>query len=337
MRNFVLKILLAGIGGILTFSSLAHARVADYDWETVFTGYGTVEIEDDYVRLAPMTATSSWETHAALVVSEEELTGDYEMTFTVENVEQLRENTPPNAWEAPWFVFGYKDVTNIHGDPDQTFTYLILKPDGYGLELGEALEEDDQTFMWTSTYGEDSYDEGVEYDVVLRVENGAITVHIDDVQKFVYNNENDRQTLTLDGKLGFYSEDADVIFSNFDVVDLDGDAADDDDDDDDDDTVDSSDSSVGHFSGGVVRNHPNKEKYVKRSYTPIPLDTKHLDLKNELEAIRLEKERKIKLYSVEKVEKKKENLQEKTIRVRNLLEERRQRYWQKIRERRSEY
>ncbi len=223
MKNLIFKTLLGGLIASMSFASIAHAEVmSDYTWDTVFTGYGAVDVNpsENYVWLEPAAATAEYDTHAALVVSEEQLTGNYEISVTMENIRQLRENTPPNPWEAPWFVFGYKDVINSNGDPDQTFTYLILKPDGYGLELGEALTYDDQTFLWTSTVGDESYDEGVEYDLVLRVEDGTITVTIDGDQKFVFADENNEQTLTWDGKFGFYTEDAEVEFSDLYVTDL---------------------------------------------------------------------------------------------------------------------
>jgi|GEM_PF-3339360 len=253
------------IGFSLLTSTAFAANMSAYNMDIVYTGFGLAEVNyaSDFVELEPMVATLPSETHAGLVVSDESLTGDYEISVTVENLAQLRENSSPNPWEAPWLVFGYNDVTNSQGNPDQTFTYVILKPDRYGLELGEALPEDDQTFLWTSHLGDDSFDVGVAYDLTVRVENGAITVTVDGDEKFTFNNENNRQTLSLNGRFGFYTEDAAVRFSGLEVTDLNTTTS----------PNTSSNTSVNNTSnnpvpGAQTHNPTGKQEYVKRAYNP---------------------------------------------------------------------
>lgn len=250
--------------------------IASYSFETVFTGFGTVEIDQaaNTVDLTPMMATSPAETHAALVASYEILANVYEISMTVTNNAQLRQNSAPNPWEAPWIVFGYDTATDSLGNPDQTFTYLILKPNGYGLELGESLIDDGQNFLWTSTVGADSYNVGQSYDVTINVNGNVITVTIDGVEKFVFSNTAAR-TLSLNGKFGFYTEDADVTFSNINVQVL------------------SNQGAVG-FAGGVESHVPRHDRYVKRAYHRVkPEVPQHMALKQQIRNVRKEKQKEI--------------------------------------------
>lgn len=282
---------------------------------TVFTGYGSVDVAENSVSLKPMVSTSPVETHAGLVVSEEVLDGDYEVSFTVENIEQLRVNSAPNAWEAPWFVFGYNDAISGDGSDDQTFTYVIFKPDGYGLELGEAYVDDGQNFLWTSSVGADSFEVGVSYDVVVRVENDVITLKVDDVEKFVFS-DTGKRTLDLDGRFGFYTEDAEVRFSHLNVVDLDDSHI----------TEESSSggTSVSRNVGGVVKNHSQKEEYVKRAYNVRKPDRRYLQMRDKLSEKEEVKDASVKLYSVDRGNKLKRH--NHAIQVLKRLEELRRKY-----------
>lgn len=213
------KILLSlGLVFILPMSAVAFSLT---DFNLIYNGYGNVEISADLnqVELQPMIATQPGETHAALVLSDKPLSGNYKLDFTVENQAQLRQGSSPNPWEAPWLVFGYKPGADGIVAPDRTFSYLILKTNGYGLEFGEALPNNGQNFLWTSNVGADSYDVGQPYHVSIKVENEVVTVSVDGIQKFVFS-DTTRRLLTSDGYFGFYSEDAQVKFSDLQVTSL---------------------------------------------------------------------------------------------------------------------
>ena len=111
------------------------------EWDIHFTGYGTLDIGDEghTIALAPMVSTTAGETHSGLAVTQDTFGTQYTITTTVRNVAQLRENTPPNAWEAPWIVFGFEEVPDGQGGMDEEFTYLILKPN-WSLSEGDMCK-----------------------------------------------------------------------------------------------------------------------------------------------------------------------------------------------------
>lgn len=176
-------------------------------FDVIYDGYGRVELGPP-ILLSPKVSTHSLETHAALVTSRETYRGDYEATFRLTNLSQLRTNSSPNPWEVGWFVFGYK--------PDRTFKYVILKPEGYGVELGEFLAADGQNFLYTSNRGAQTFPVGQTYDVRLRVENNVITLFVNGTERMRYR-VSTRDRLSTDGKIGFYSEDAAVRIENVSV------------------------------------------------------------------------------------------------------------------------
>ena len=177
---------------------------ASPSFDVVYNGYGEVELGPT-ILLSPRASTRSSETHAALVTSREMYRGNYEASFKLTNLAQLRTGSMSNPWEVGWFVFGYK--------PDATFKYLILKPNGYGVELGESLRNDRQNFLYTSPVGTDNFPVGVTYNMRVRVENGVITLFVDGIERMRYR-VSSRDLLSTDGKIGFYAEDAAVKIEN---------------------------------------------------------------------------------------------------------------------------
>lgn len=178
-------------------------------FSVIYDGYGTVDIQNATIVLEPKAATQPSETHAALVKSDTAHTGDYTFSATMRTEAQLRTGSEPNPWEVGWLAFGYK--------PDGTFKYLILKPNGYGIELGEFLGGTTQNFLWTSQVGADDFSIGRDYRVDIRVRGEVIEIWIDGAKRLSYiQTQTDR--LSSDGAVAFYSEDARAVFSHIQVL-----------------------------------------------------------------------------------------------------------------------
>ena len=179
------------------------------DFQEIYNGYGKVEMRQKSINLAPLASSRPGETHAAFVVSQQVLDGEYDVRFTMNTREQLRTGSEPNPWEMGWFTFGYK--------PDGMFKYLILKPNGYGVELGEFLGDWNQNFLYTSHVGDVSFNTGTEHHVLVRVRENHIVLVVDGVRQMVYQ-KSERDRLTTDGAIGFYTEDANVTVSHISIV-----------------------------------------------------------------------------------------------------------------------
>lgn len=178
-------------------------------FSVIYDGYGTVDIQNSTIVLEPKASTQPSETHAALVKSDTAYTGDYTFSATMRTEAQLRIGTPPNPWEVGWLAFGYK--------PDGTFKYLILKPNGYGIELGEFLGGTTQNFLWTSPFGTDDFPIGRDYRVDVRVRGETIEIWIDGAKRLSYT-QTQKDRLSTDGAVAVYAEDARVVFSDILVV-----------------------------------------------------------------------------------------------------------------------
>jgi len=105
----------------------------------VWNGYGSTSWSNTTLALLPKAPTEPSETHSALVVSKTSLKPPYRVQFNLTTVSQLRLNSPPYPCEVGWFVFGYKQ--------DGKFKYILLKPNGYGIEFGESLLNDAQNYL----------------------------------------------------------------------------------------------------------------------------------------------------------------------------------------------
>jgi hypothetical protein len=99
-------------------------------WQNVYSGYGSTGVEptdkNNVFFLKPVATKSINETEAALVKSTDSFC-NFEVNVDVKTVKQLRENNPPNDWEAAWFIFRYTDIFH--------YFWFVLTPNGF--ELGK--------------------------------------------------------------------------------------------------------------------------------------------------------------------------------------------------------
>jgi hypothetical protein len=213
-KRSISKTLIYGLSGLVAVALIAARVSSTQSWgskqfEELWNGYGSITWANNTLTLIPKVSTQPSETHSAFVVSIPSLKPPYRVQFNLTTVAQLRQNSAPNPWEVGWFVFAYK--------PDGKFKYLLLKPNGYGLELGESLLNDAQNFLYTSPINKHFFFIGQPYAVDMNVQSKSISITINGIKYLTYYlSTNDK--LTLDGKIGFYTEDANVQISNIRVT-----------------------------------------------------------------------------------------------------------------------
>ncbi|PIZ75758.1 hypothetical protein COY05_03260 [Candidatus Peregrinibacteria bacterium CG_4_10_14_0_2_um_filter_38_24] len=112
-------------------------------------------------------------------------------------------------------MFGYKDS----GEDKGKFNYIMLKPNGFGIEVGRSLLNDDQEFLYTSEYAKDYFPINEAFDIVMKVKDDIVAMTVNGKTYPPYNilPKNSKNKLTADGKIGFYSEDVAVEVSNIKV------------------------------------------------------------------------------------------------------------------------
>jgi hypothetical protein len=170
-------------------------------WRVAFDGYGWVGIRPrlpNKLTLRPATATRPDETHASLVVSRSRYS-DFAMTTTAVTARQLRTASAPNPWETAWLVWHYTDNTH--------FYYLALKTNGWELGKADPDYPGAQRFLATGTDPRSHI--GRPSHVRVSQSGATATVWIDGelVTSFT-----DREEPYLKGRVGFYTEDAEVRF-----------------------------------------------------------------------------------------------------------------------------
>jgi len=172
-------------------------------WEVIFDGYGWVGIRPESPRsltLMPGTATRPDETHASLVVSKREHS-DFTLTASAVTARQLRVGSELNPWETAWLVWHYADNTH--------FYYLALKTNGWELGKADPSYRGAQRFLATGStprarIGDKSH-------VRISQRGTTSTVWIDNER---VASVTDEERPYLGGRLGFYTEDAEVRFSD---------------------------------------------------------------------------------------------------------------------------
>jgi len=192
---------LAMLGGASPAAARGAPVLTDGDtfgsWQVVFAGYGTVQATDRRMNLRPAIADDPESTHAALVVSADNVS---KVSSRVRLNEQLRTTSPTNPWEAGWLIAGYTDPEH--------FYYVACKTNGWELGKRDPAYPGGQRFLAT---GDEPCTRVSQTTRVLLVHKGArLTVKIN---KDVVVSMIDDERAYRSGRAGLYTEDADVTFA----------------------------------------------------------------------------------------------------------------------------
>ena len=114
---------------------------------------------------------------------------------------QLRTGSTPNAWEVGWVLWHYTDDTH--------FYYLALKPDGWELGKEDPAYPGAQRFLRTAS--SPTFTVGSWHKVTVQQVANVITVSADGVALGSFT---DLERPYLSGRLGLYTEDAQVHFDD---------------------------------------------------------------------------------------------------------------------------
>lgn len=177
----------------------------------VYTGYGPVTFDGRILAMTPRQATTVTETHAALVVAERSLpAAGYRVSWRARTVRQMRVGSPPNPWEAAWFMFDYVD-------PDHC-TYLVLKPNGWELGRRDPTGNGGQLFIATDGWANPAPDLSSFRTVHIERRGDTLLVSVPsmglNITRIVPFTFNDGVTAT-GCETAFYSEDAAVECSGW--------------------------------------------------------------------------------------------------------------------------
>jgi hypothetical protein len=152
-------------------------------------------LETRVLVLSPKASTRPGETHAALVLSNTNFVENFTFRGRVQTVKQLRTGSPPNPWECAWIVWNYQG---------NHFYYLALKTNGWEIGKYDRAFKAQQKFLRT---GKTPYAVGVWHEFEIAQKQDEITVRLDDEEIATFRDEARPYT---SGKLGFYTEDAEI-------------------------------------------------------------------------------------------------------------------------------
>jgi hypothetical protein len=152
------------------------------------------------VVLSPKAAEHADATHAALLITSQSYSGRISFEGRVQTVRQIRTGSEPNPWECAWMVWNYTD--------DEHFYYIALKPNGWELGKRDPAYPGGQRFLAS---GEDVFPIGAWHSFAIIQENARIVVRLNGVEVASFT---DTERPYLEGRLGLYSEDAEVLLDN---------------------------------------------------------------------------------------------------------------------------
>ncbi len=176
-------------------------------WQSVYNGYGcnafVTSRSNTMLFEQPQPATSPAETHASLVTGPV-ATGDMTLEVSSSTTRQLRTGSAPNPWEVAWVLWHYSD--------NQHFYYFVAKPNGWELGKADPAYPGAQRFLATGS--SPSFPIGPWYRVRIAQTGATIQVFVNNLLITTFTDEEHPYS---SGRVGLYSEDAEVYFDNVSV------------------------------------------------------------------------------------------------------------------------
>jgi len=173
-------------------------------WNVNFASQGCVQPQTydsaPVLYLAPAASTSPTVTHSALVTGPS-FSGDIVFEANVFTNSQLRQGSVPNSWEVGWLIWDYTD--NKH------FYYFILKPNGWELGKVDPSFPGGQGYLQTG----DAPLFPIQNEYLVRIVQQASQISIFENDTLLVQFKDTKKPFSA-GKIGLYTEDSSVYFSN---------------------------------------------------------------------------------------------------------------------------
>jgi len=177
-------------------------------WLDKWNGYGqagvkTVSGTNIFYQI-PKSSTMSTETHSGLVLSKQKFS-DITLDIDMKTYKQLRQNSPPNTWEAAWVMWRWVDLYHHY--------YFVIKTNG--IEFGKkdtSCNCEEQVFLKTGT--SPKLQLGAWDHIKISSIGKHTTIWVDGSKVVDMDDPSYNSAKMSSGFIGLYTEDASVGFDN---------------------------------------------------------------------------------------------------------------------------
>lgn len=177
-------------------------------WLDKWNGYGQAGVKtvtgNNIFYQIPKSSTSSSETHSSLVVSTQKFS-DFTLDIDMNTYKQLRQNSPPNTWEAAWVMWRWVDLYHHY--------YFVIKTNG--IEFGKkdtSCNCEQQVFLKTGT--SPKLQIGAWNHIKISSIGKHTTIWIGGSKVVDMDDPSYNSAKMSSGFIGLYTEDASVGFDN---------------------------------------------------------------------------------------------------------------------------
>ena len=177
-------------------------------WLDKWSGYGQAGVKtlsgNNVFYQIPKISTRSSETHSGLVVSKQKFS-DIVLDIDMKTYKQLRQNSPPNSWEAAWLMWRWVDLYHHY--------YFVIKTNG--IEFGKkdtTCNCEKQVFLKTAT--SPKLQIGAWNHIKISSIGKHTTIWIGGSKVVDMDDPSYNSAKMSSGFIGLYTEDASVGFDN---------------------------------------------------------------------------------------------------------------------------
>jgi hypothetical protein len=184
-------------------------------WHNFYNGGGSSGVQNDgtgnnVFYMYPRTSTSPGQTYASAVETTQKFS-NFELSLDVKTVKQLRQNSPPNAWEAATIFFRHTDTWHYYA--------FVVKPNGIEFDKKDCNTCTDpvegQQFLVTA--GSPTLKIGSWSNWKITAIGNHITITVDG-NKIIEYIDNTMSSKLGSGSMVLYNEDALAHFDNVNIT-----------------------------------------------------------------------------------------------------------------------
>jgi hypothetical protein len=195
--------------------TLAQKTSPNGKWKIKYTGYGVTGVAQDpktcnhYFYEKPEVSTSPNETHASMVITTKNYS-NFDLTLDMKTVKQLRQNSPPNAWEVAWIAWHYTDDFHSYA--------FFLKPNGYQVEKKDNNVRNDSAEIYLQDGHSPKLKIGNWAKVRILVIDNHIKIWVNGSNIVDFYDTIPNSPQMSYGAIGLYNEDSYVKFDNISIT-----------------------------------------------------------------------------------------------------------------------
>jgi hypothetical protein len=191
----------------------------DGKWKMKYVSGGKVFSDGQVLTMYPKTVTAPDQTASTLLLSTK-IFKDFQLDIDVKLNKQLRLNSLPETWEAPWLFWSYNDEQEGPLKRSNHHYYVVLHTNKFefGKKDNKPGDVTNEQQIFLKTLSAPSCKPGIAYHATVIKKGIHVTIKINGITVVDMDDQPNDPTKMAQGFIGLYGEDSSDCFDNVNII-----------------------------------------------------------------------------------------------------------------------